>query len=145
MVDVAYKPAEKINPNVSAPLDVKQKNLMDYLAKYGQRIALRAVTDGAGALIYKIPEGKTLFLLSSSIQAEMGSNDYGKLYIQTGDQVLNEVVHSAAIPVDHHIASDNKNYSPPLRINWGESIYGESSDCAVSVIVGYVVQTSEIY
>jgi len=145
MIDIAYKPNEKINPNVSAPLDTKQKNLMDYLAKYGQRVALRAVTDGAGALIYKIPEGKTLFLLSSSIQAEMGSNDYAKLYIQTGDQVINELVHSADTPADHHISVDVKNYSPPLRINWGESLYGESTDTAVSVIVGYVVNTSEIY
>lgn len=143
---VAYKPAAPPLPNADKPIDVKEKNLMDFMAKFGARVCLRAVTNGAGQLIYTVPEGKTFFLLASSLNIDLGSDDYGKLYIQTGDQVLNEIVHGTQAPeVDHHSVVDSKSYSPPVRINWGEKIFGESTLEGVSVIIGYEVNSSEIY
>lgn len=145
MVDIAYKPVEKVNSRLSIPLDTKEKNVFDYILKFGRRVALRVISDSSGSLIYTVPEGMAFFLLTASTCTDMAADNYSKLYIQTGEQVLIEMVSKLGSTVQSSPTISENSYSIPLRINASERIIGESTLKAVHVIVGYEVSLSEIY
>jgi len=145
MEEVAYSPSEKINPNIAVPLDTTQKNLSDYLMKYGRRVCLRALSNGLGTWIYVVPEGKVLFLVSCSTSADIKAGDYAKIYIDGGINVVHQISCDAGSGIAYTNEVISSHFSIPLRINPNEKIVGESTSHAVHSIDGYEINLSDIY
>lgn len=145
MAEIAYKPNEKVNPKLAIPLDLNQKNVFDYLMKFGKRISFRTFTNGSTVTIYTVPTGKLLFLLTASICADMKDSEYAKLYIEGGGNVILECLSNigSLLPASHIVTE--QAYSIPLRINAGERLIGDSTLFATHTIVGYEVESSEVY
>jgi hypothetical protein len=142
--EVAYTPLSPVE-SIQAPV-TKEKDLFDYILKYGTRVAKRVFSNNSGNVIYRVPAGRILFLLTASICADMTAGDYAKLYVTTGDQVFLEVSSEPGSTVLTSPVTQEISFSIPLRIGSDEIIVGESTTSeAIHCIVGYEINATDIY
>lgn len=150
--EIAYVPPSEFNPKDNTPFQAQSETITERLLKFGTLIVKESLNTQAGSLIYKVPLGKTFFLIAASVNMENISNNgnfAAKLAVDalifnfaTSTSLL-RISAASSNNVDQMNANISASYAIPLRFGEGLQFFAYDNPSADgnshSLIQGYEI------